>query len=104
MGRLFMPREFNTDVIGKGFDQTTIDKVWEKGLKYSGNNLDQKYVRMDICGTPIAKSKYGKQEEYGWEIDHVKPVAKGGNDEISNLQPLFWKNNRRKDDNYPWKR
>jgi len=96
-----MIREFNTSLVGKSFDQAIIDKVWAKGIKVEGVNPD--HVRRDICKTSIAKNDYGKQEKYGWEIDHIKPISKGGTDDIGNLQPLFWKNNREKSDNYPWK-
>jgi len=34
-------------------------------------------VRKDTCKIAIAKSDYGKQKKFGWEIDHIKPVAKG---------------------------
>ena len=37
----------------------------------------------------------------GQEIDHKKPVAKSGNDDSNNLQPLQWENNRHKGDNWP---
>lgn len=57
--------------------------------------------RSDVCRAFLQRSKYGKTEEWGWEIDHVKPVSAGGTDDLSNLQPLQWENNRHKGDNYP---
>jgi 5-methylcytosine-specific restriction endonuclease McrA len=43
-------------------------------------------------------SDYGCISKYGWEIDHIIPVACHGSDLLTNLQPLYWKNNRRKGD------
>lgn len=37
----------------------------------------------------------------GWEIDHVYPKDKGGDDYIENLRPMNWRNNDSKDVDYP---
>jgi CRISPR/Cas system Type II protein with McrA/HNH and RuvC-like nuclease domain len=94
-----MPRKYSTDVEGKPFDREMIDKVWEKGIKIEG--VKSSSLRKDKCGVVIAKIHYGDMVDYGWEIDHIKPISKGGTDSLSNLQPLFWENNRYKKDDYP---
>ena len=92
-----MGRSYNTNCNGYSFDASTVEAVWQKGRIEPGHNG----FRKDVCGASMQRSKYGKTEQFGWEIDHIKPVSKGGSDDLNNLQPLQWENNRHKDDNYP---
>jgi len=74
--------------------------VWQKGRQVLTHNPAQH--RQDMCGAWMQYDQHGQEGDYGWEIDHIIPVARGGTDDLSNLQPLWWRNNRRKSDNYPW--
>lgn len=95
-----MGRSPNTTVGGYGFDKVTIDQVWLKATNVPG--YDPNSVRKDRCGALIQKSLYGSTDsKYGWEIDHQVPVARGGGDDLTNLQPLQWQNNRHKSDSFP---
>ena len=96
-----MARNRNTNVNGQPFAQTTVNAVWNKGKPIDGYHRN--VWRYDICGKAMKFSEYGNtSSEHGWEVDHIKPVAKSGSDDLPNLQPLQWDNNRRKSDTYPW--
>jgi hypothetical protein len=94
-------RRSNTTRSGSQFDDATIEAVWIKARFVPGASPGAR--RMDVCGAVIDRAKYGNTEETGtgWEIDHIIPVSRGGADDLSNLQPLQWQNNRRKGDDYP---
>lgn len=82
------------------FSEEVKQKVWEKGKIVSGYNAE--LVRKDCCGAWIVRNKYGdRNDDFGWEIDHVYPQVLGGDDALDNLRPMQWQNNKSKRDDYP---
>jgi len=93
-----MSRFPGTTRSGGDFDAATVEAVWKKGRPEAGLTS----FRKDSCGASMMRNAYGdRSSKFGWEIDHIKPVALGGSDAIDNLQPLQWENNAHKSDNWP---
>lgn len=88
-----------TDSRGGSFDLATVERAWRTAQLVLG--CDPSRTRKDSCGAWIRRTDYGLTTEYGREIDHIFPVALGGNDGLANLQPLHSRNNRGKDDRFP---
>lgn len=95
--KINMIRKHSTTRTGGAFSAATIEAVWRKAAPLYGR---PGYAK-DQCGAIIHRYSYGTISDYGWEIDHVRPVSKGGSDALSNLQPLHWQNNRTKGANFP---
>jgi hypothetical protein len=93
-----MARNSGTNSRGERFDEATVEAVWQKATPVTGYTS----FRKDVCGAWMQRDKHGKTEQYGWEIDHILPVSKGGGDNLANLQPLQWENNRHKGDDTNW--
>ncbi|MCK5824761.1 MAG: HNH endonuclease [Ichthyobacteriaceae bacterium] len=81
------------------FTESKINAVWNSARTIQGKNKDR--FRLDIAGAIIERSKYGFATKFGWEVDHIYPVSKGGTNIIDNLQALQHDNNRSKGNDFP---
>jgi hypothetical protein len=87
-----MFRHPSTNASGKPFDPATIEAVWNK----ASPSTEHTPMRLDHLGALIWKGGYGNtNSKFGWEIGHRRPLNEGGNDDLENLEPLQWQNNRR---------
>ena len=103
MGRLTKNPEIK--YAGKDNDMALTEEqkkktAWERARKIEG--YDAAMFRQDACGAWIIWDQYGNRENsYGWEIDHILPISKGGRDIADNLRALQHQNNASKGDDYP---
>lgn len=89
------------------WSENQIEAVWQKARTVEGY-APEKY-RIDACGAWMARSEFGSKTILGWEIDHVYPQSRARErgysqekiDTIDNLRPMNWRNNKRKDNDYP---
>lgn len=91
-------QQFLSGLNGKReFSHLEKSQVWSKAFVVPG--FDMNIIRKDSCGAWIKWADYGNtNSSYGWEIDHVYPASLGGSNNLANLQPLQWQNNRAKGD------
>ena len=96
-----MARQTNTTKDGNAWTEETKKTVWNEGRVIP--KFSSEIWRWDKCGQVMEWSEHGnRQSKNGWEIDHIDPVANGGDDNIENLQPLNWNNNADKADKLNW--
>lgn len=74
--------------------------AWQYTVIVEG--YDPNMYRKDACGAWIRWDMYGQQDNiFGWQVDHIYPVSKGGDDHPENLRALQHQNNASKGDDYP---
>ena len=73
-----------------------INKAWENSKTIPGK--DPAKYRKDPYGNEICRDSYGMDSKKGWEVDHIKPLSRGGSDATRNLQALNTHMNKRKGD------
>lgn len=78
------------------------DAVGDKAKRVPGKDPD--LYRTDPYGNEVCRHPHGLDSEKGWQIDHIKPAARGGSDDTRNLQVLHTGMNREKSDSLQKKR
>lgn len=82
------------------FDKDIIQQIWDKSRILDGMNPN--LFRKDPCGAIIARDQYGQSSSpFGWEVDHIFPLEKGGDDNMDNLRAMHVLNLKAKGTDYP---
>ena len=81
----------SSDASGKPYDPAIIEAVWNKATP----SREHPPMKIDAYGAHIWREGYGNTtSKFGWGIGRRIPLGKGGGDELENLEPLQWENNR----------
>ena len=75
-------------------------QAWNNAEPIPGKNPNK--WRRDSAGNQIYKPAYGSNGNQSWEVDHRKPLSKGGTNSPRNLQAMQTAANRRKGNKYPY--
>ena len=78
--------------------EADIEWAWDEARTVRGK--DPNLYRKDELGNELYKPSFGMNGEKSWEIDHRRPVSKGGSDHRRNLRILQTKANQEKGDDY----
>lgn len=71
------------------------DQVWNKTF---GNRTEA----YDYAGRKVKKSAYNSRDsQYGWNVDHIRPLSDGGKDVLCNAVACNIETNEEKSDTYP---
>jgi len=75
------------------------DKVKDRAMAFWSRELGDMTEAEDFAGYCINKGAYrDENSNYGWDIDHIQPLSKGGNDTDDNKQIVSIYVNREKAD------
>ena len=99
----YKPMLADFDYIEDLHNPDIIQSIWEKGIVVDGYN--ENLYRQDAGGAWISREAYNAVDrDMGWEIDHIYPVCKGGQNHFVNLidffQCFFLKSNLPKNSSY----
>lgn len=83
------------------FSDAILNELWSKASKIDG--LDPETFRKDACGAAMMRDKYEDlSSEFGWTVDFIYPIERGGDDNINNLRAMQWENARSKSNDFPF--
>lgn len=76
-----------------------IYKIGDKSMSFWEKEFGDVEEAEDFAGYKILKCAYGQiNSRYGWDIDHIQPLSKGGTDTDDNKQIVHVKTNDEKAD------
>ena len=70
------PSNIPTNSERKAFTGSEKDAAWEKADTIPGTNPD--FYREDRAGNALNKGSYGLYSDMGWQVDHSRSLAEGG--------------------------